>query len=213
MATAVAVLAVALIGCTLPPGGPTDGTTQPISPSAETGSGAPETDQSRQPTPSGGGEVAVVVPGEFTICIPMNTPLRTGTDERVVIAHPEGDMTMERTRGYTWTGIHTATDPRFSGAHYYSWDGDTYTLGSGDDGPVAYAEGLRIENAEGAWQGQARGATLPDGASWTGPLVMTGEGAYEGLTAVLLWTDDACFLDLRGIIIEFPDPPVPPTSD
>ena len=33
------------------------------------------------------------------------------------------------------------------------------------------------------------------------------------LTAVLLWTEGACFLDLRGIVMEFPDPPVPATSE
>jgi hypothetical protein len=165
----------------------------------------------------------VVVPGEFTVCVPRNRPLRIGTDEQVVVPHPDGDMTIERQRGYTWSGAITATDPRFSGTHYYSWDADTYTLASGDEGPVTYAEGLRIENAEGAWQGQATGAMLPDGTSATGPVVLTGEGAYDGLTAVLLWiegggagpwTDAAsCFFDFRGIVLEFPDPPVPATTE
>ena len=122
-------------------------------------------------------------------------------------------MTIERQRGYTWSGTHSATDPRFSGTHYYSWDADTYTLASGDEGPIVYAEGLRIENAEGAWRGDATGATLPDGTSATGPLVLTGEGAYEGLTAVLLWNDDSCFINFKGIVMEFPDVPVPATSE
>jgi hypothetical protein len=200
-------LAVALIGCTQQPSGPDAGTTESTTTSAVT------TDPSARPSPTVSGDSAVVVPGEFSICIPINSPLRVGTDEQGAVTHPDGDMTIERQRGYTWSGTHTATDPRFSGTHYYSWDGDTYTLASGDDGPLAYAEGLRIENADGAWQGEASGATLPDGGSWTGPLVMTGEGGYEGLTAVLLWTEDACFLDLRGLVIEFPDPPAPATSD
>jgi hypothetical protein len=207
MPAALVALAVALIGCTQQPSGPSAGEAQAMTPSAV------PTDTSPRPSATGSGEVAVVVPGEFTICIPSNKPLRIGTDEQVVVPHPDGDMTIERQRGYTWSGTHTATDPRFSGTHYYSWDGDTYTLASGGKGPLAYAEGLRIENPEGAWQGEASGATLPDGTSWTGPLVMTGEGAYEGLTAVLLWTEDRCFLDLRGIVIEFPDPPVPSTSE
>ena len=121
-------------------------------------------------------------------------------------------MTVERQRGYTWSGTHTATDPRFSGTHYYAWDADTYTLASGDEGPLVDATGLRIENAEGAWQGEARGATLPDGTIANGPVVLTGEGAYEGLTAVLLWEEDPCFINFRGIVIEVPDPPVPATS-
>jgi hypothetical protein len=122
-------------------------------------------------------------------------------------------MTIERQRGYTWSGAQTATDPRFSGTHYYAWDGDTYTLASGEDGPMAYSEGLRIENADGAWQGEARGVALPDGTDATGPLVLTGEGGYEGLTAVLLWTEGPCFLDIRGIVMEFPDPAVPSTTE
>ena len=77
----------------------------------------------------------------------------------------------------------------------------------------ARAEGLRIESAGGAWQGTATGATLPDGASANGPLVLTGEGAYEGLTAVLVWIKGSCFFDFRGIVMEFPDPPVPATTE
>jgi len=156
---------------------------------------------------------AVTVPGEFTICIPINETFRAGTDEQIAVSHPDGDMTAERTRGYTWSGSHTATDARFSGTHYYSWDGDAYTLASGVTGPEVYAEGLRIENAEGAWQGQAAGLELPDGTTAAGPLVMTGVGAYEGRTAVLIWIEGACFLDLRGIIVEFPAAPIPATSD
>lgn len=207
MPAALVALAVALIGCTQQPSGPSAGEAQATTP------GAVPTDTSPRPSATGSVDVAVVVPGEFTICIPINKPLRSGTEEQVVVPHPDGDMTIERRRGYTWSGTHRATDPRFSGTHYYSWDGDTYTLASGGEGPLAYAEGLRIDNAEGAWQGEASGAILPDGTSWTGPLVMTGEGAYEGLTAVLLWTEDTCFLDLRGIVMEFPDPPVPSTSE
>jgi hypothetical protein len=204
---AFTVLAVAIIGCTEQPSSPTADEALSATPTAAM------TDTSARPAATGTGDLTAVVPGEFTICIPSNRPLRVGTDEQVDVPHPDGDMTVERQRGYTWSGSHTATDPRFSGTHFYSWDGDTYTLASGDEGPLVYAEGLRIANAEGAWQGEARGTTLPDGLQWTGPLVMTGEGAYDGLAAVLLWTEGACFLDLRGIVIEFPDPPIPATSD
>jgi len=212
MPATFAVVAIALIGCTQRPSDPTAGEAQATSAAATTPTAA-TADASPRPSATGIGDVAVVVPGEFTICIPINEELRSGTDEEVVVPHPEGDMTIDRQRGYTWSGTHSATDPRFSGTHYYSWDGDGYTLASGDEGPLAYAEGLRIETAEGAWQGEATGLTFPDGTRATGALVMTGEGAYEGLTAVLIWTEDACFLDLRGIVMEFPDPPVPATSD
>jgi hypothetical protein len=164
------------------------------------------------PSASASDGVGAPVPGEFTVCVPGNSPLRAGTDEQLLVPHPEGDMTVERTRGYTWAGTHSATDDRFSGTHYYSWDGDVYTLASGDDGARVSAESLRIENEDGAWQGSGASADLPDGTSGSSPLVMTGEGTYEGLTAVLLWVDGPCFLDLRGIVTEFPDPPVPATS-
>jgi hypothetical protein len=211
---ALAVLAVSLIGCGQQAGGQTADAAQ----ATTSGAGAPSTEPapasaSPRPSGTGSGDVAVVVPGEFTVCIPINNVLRQGTEEQVVVPHPEGDMTIERMRGYTWSGTHTATDPRFSGTHYYSWDADTYTLASGDEGPLAYAEGLRIENAEGAWQGEASGVTLPDGTSANGPVLLAGEGAYEGLTAVLLATEAGCFIDFRGIVIEVPDPPVPATTE
>ena len=212
MPATFALVTLALIGCTQQASDPTDGAVSATTQPPPTFSGAPVSTDASLPSPAGSGDAAVLVPGEFSVCIPVNSTLREGTDEQGVASHPDGDMTIERQRGYTWSGNHRATDPRFSGTHYYSWDGDSYTLASGEDGPLAYAEGLRIENPDGAWEGQASGATLPDGTTWTGPLVMTGEGAYEGLTAVLLWTDGACFLDLRGIVMQFPDPPVPATT-
>ena len=212
MPATFALVALALIGCTQQADDPTDGSASAMTPPASTSSGAPVATDASLPSPTGSSDVAVVVPGEFTICIPINETLRTGTDEQDVVPHPEGDMTIEAQRGYTWSGTHTATDSRFSGTHYYSWDGDTYTIASGDEGPVAHAEGLRIENADGAWQGEGTGLTLPDGTSAISPLVMTGERGYEGLTAVLIWTEGACFLNLRGIVMEFPDPPVPATT-
>jgi hypothetical protein len=168
---------------------------------------------SPQPSATASEGASAPVPGEFTVCVPHNSPLRSGTDEQFVVPHPDGDMTVERQRGYTWAGTITATDPRFSGTHYYSWDGDTYTLASGDDGPQVAADGLRIENDEGAWQGSGTSATLPDGTSAYSPLVLTGEGAFEGLTAILVGIEDSCFFDFRGIVMEFPDPPVPATSE
>jgi hypothetical protein len=201
---AVAVLAVALIGCGQ----------QAQSPSTrvDAGSPSPSTPAMPSPAPTASDAAVAAAPGEFTVCIPLNQVLRAGTDEEIAAAHPDGDMAGERQRGYTWSGTHTATDDRFSGTHYYSWDGDSYTLASGADGPGVAAEGLRIENDEGAWQGSGATATLPDGTVANSPLVMTGEGAYEGMTAALLWVDGPCFLDLRGIVIEFPEPPVPATT-
>jgi hypothetical protein len=122
-------------------------------------------------------------------------------------------MTVARRRGFTWAGAITATDERFSGTHYYSFDADDYTLPSGLPGPHAFAEGHRIENDQGAWQGWLVGAgmTRDDGSS--SPAYLTGEGAYQGLSAILFPYDKAgCFFSFRGLIMEFPEPPVPATS-
>ena len=207
----LAVAVVAVIGCGQSSGAPS-GVESTVAPSPSSTVPAPASTSPR-PNATAVALAAIVVPGEFTVCVPHNSPLRSGTDEQVVVPHPDGDMTIERRRGYTWSGTHTATDPRFSGTHFYSWDADTYTLASGDEGPLVYAEGLRIENAEGAWQGEATGATFLDGTSANGPVLLTGEGAYEGLTAVLIWIEDSCFIDWRGIVMEFPDPPVPATTE
>ena len=203
IAALLTVAVVAVIGCAQF-SGPATGEPRP--------STSPSHASPRQ-SAMGSSAPAVVVPGEFTACVPHNSPLRSGTDERVVVSHPDGDMTVERSRGHTWAGTITATDPRFSGTHYYSWDGDGYTLASGDEGPSAYAEGHRIENAEGAWQGAATGATLPGGITAASPVVLTGEGAYEGLTAVLFGIEGSCFFDWRGLVMGFPDPPVPAATE
>ena len=172
------------------------------------------------PTPSG--DPAVSVPGEFTACVPQNGEAVAGTEVQVVVPDPDGDMTIQRTRGFTWAGAITATDERFTGTHYYSWDADVYTLASGDEGQGVWAEGHRIENDEGAWQGSATGASLPDGTLQTSPAFLTGEGAYEGLTAVLFVTEGSfdfgavrrgeCFIDFKGVVMEFPDPPPVPST-
>ena len=214
MTAALAVLAVSVIGCGQQAGGPTADAAEATTSAAAASSTVPDpASTSPRPSATASADPVAVVPGEFTICIPHNSPLRIGTDEQVVVPHPEGDMTIERQRGYTWSGTHTATDPRFSGTHYYSWDADTYTLASGDEGPLVYGEGLRIENADGAWQGEATGATIPDGTMANGPLLLTGEGDYDGVTAFLVGIEDSCFINWRGIVMGIPDPPVPATSE
>jgi hypothetical protein len=207
----LAVSVAFMIGCGQSSGAST-GVESPVAPSLSSTVPAPA-GTSPLPSATESGESAVIAPGEFTACVRHNSPLRSGTKEQVVVPHPDGDMTVERTRGYTWAGAIDATDPRFSGTHYTSWDADEYTLASGAKGPSAYAEGHRIENAEGAWQGAAAVATLPDGTTAAGPVVLTGEGAYEGLTAVLFVIEDSCFFDFRGLVMEFPDPPVPATTE
>jgi hypothetical protein len=158
------------------------------------------------------GPAPTLLPGEFTACVPSNGEFKAGTDISDVVTGPDGDVTIQRRRGFTWMGGITATDQRFSGTHYYSWDGDSYTLASGDAGQSAWAEGHRIETDAGAWNGSSSGLTMPEGTQ-NSVIILTGEGAYEGLTAVLYSFEGGCFFDYRGIVTEIPAPPVPYTGD
>jgi hypothetical protein len=208
LAAAVIVLAVA--GTALILGGDIGGPTEAPSPLPTSGVSNP-TDPATSPAPS----AAALLPGEFTACVPSNAPTRIGTTETEVVPGPDGELTVERTRGFTWSGAIEATDPRFSGAHFYSWDANGYTEGAANpypavvEGLATWAEGHRIENAEGAWTGSTLGITLPDGTQEASPALLTGEGAYAGLTAILMVADGDCFFDYRGIVIEVPDSPVP----
>jgi hypothetical protein len=177
-------------------------------------SASPSSSPSAQPSQEATASdlAAARVPGEFTACVPSNSELRHGTDETIQVPNPDGDMTLERRRGFTWSGAINATDDRFSGTHYYSWDGDGYTLASGEPGPQVVAEGHRIENDEGAWQGWSMGAGMSEDTRTFSPIFLTGEGAYEGLTAILFSDEGACFFNFRGVVIEVPEPPVPYTA-
>ena len=128
---------------------------------------------------------------------------------------PDGELTVERT---AWVHVERRDRGHRSalrGAHCYSWDANGYTEGAANpyvavmEGLATWAEGHRIENAEGAWTGSTLGITLPDGTQKASPALLTGEGAYAGLTAILMVADGDCFFDYRGIVIEVPDSPVP----
>ncbi len=208
---AAAVVVVVVAGMAFVIGGRGIG----VEASAEPSSSPVEAEQTEAaiPSASAGQRAAAQVPGGFTACVPINKELRAGTDERLVVAHPDGDMTLERRRGFTWAGTITATDERFSGTHYYSWDGDAYTLASGQPGPSVVAEGHRIENGDGAWQGWSMGAGLSE-QTRSSPAFLTGEGAYDGLTAILFDAGEGgCFFNFTGVVLEVPAPPVPATSE
>jgi hypothetical protein len=75
----------------------------------------------------------------------------------------------------------------------------------------------RIENDEGAWQGSVVMLRSPDDTA-SGQMVMVGEGAYEGLTAIVAFESftfsSASSCAVRGYIIDgsVPAPPVPQTG-
>jgi hypothetical protein len=122
-------------------------------------------------------------------------------------------------RGSTWRATATGvSDPRLDGTVTVSLNSDTYGLrGAGIARGV-----IRIENADGAWEDDD--VTAFNFVDQTGPLetgVLVGEGAYEGLVAIVdgLFSDDdhldPISWEVRGMIIdrELPAPGTLPTDD
>jgi hypothetical protein len=166
-------------------------------------------------------------PAAFTACITGGPDVHRGTEEQVVVPVSDGEMTILQSRGFTFRqSLTSVSDPRLEGTLYQAWDQDQYTLpgesstGIMDGRPtgvsiVAFTN--RIESDGDAWEGSAVMLNSPDGTTYVGPMVMTGEGAYEGLTAIIAFDGDT-FWDggcvVSGYIIEgtIPIPPVPQTG-
>jgi hypothetical protein len=143
-------------------------------------------------------------PVEFTGRIRCGGEVRQGSTDTVTLA--DGEATLRRNRGYAWQQSASMSDPRLEGTHYQSWESDSYTLPRMVAGPAVGWGTQRIVNDEGAWQGSWTEFTPSDGTpapSWT--TVLTGEGGYEGLTAIWVatyLTGGACGADVRGVIFE-----------
>ena len=155
------------------------------------------------------------VPVEFTACVSAGPEVTPGTNEISRVALPDGEMTIEHSRGYTWQlQVTDVSEPRLVGTWYHSNASDVYTLPGGLAGPNFGPVTNRIENDEGAWQGSFQVVGFPDdvgSGGWT--VAMDGEGAYEGLTAVAVKHSGAC-PNMRGYIIDhsLPPPPLPDTG-
>jgi hypothetical protein len=136
------------------------------------------------------------------------------TQERVDTPSSEDAMmTLARYRGDTyiqpWTEV---SDPRLEGTYTRSWDEDEYFQGPAFLSVVVTTD--RIENDEGAWQGSSVWYRPAQGEPSIAPMVMVGEGAYEGLTAILGGVEAYGECAVTGYIIEgsIPAPPVPPSD-
>jgi hypothetical protein len=160
--------------------------------------------------------VPEVAPVEFTACVDPGPSVTPGPEEIVTATLPDGETTLTQRRGgYTWQStVSDVSDPRFEGTWYNSADFDEYTSRGEAESLILYAETHRVENDEGAWQGSLLDLGLPDAEDARGPLVLIGEGAYDGLTAVAVidFAGRPC-PNTRGYIIEggVPAPPVPYT--
>ena len=115
----------------------------------------------------------------------------------------EGGLT--RSRGGSWKTRSSTTDERFDGDAILTFSNDRYR----DHGVEVWAGGVRIENADGAWQERpSYGFVHPEFDPPTMG-VFDGEGAYAGLTALVQWTSDGGGLNLDGVIVASELPPLP----
>ena len=119
------------------------------------------------------------------------------------------DGSVEHQPGSTVTYTMEWSDPRLPGTmltheNIVLHHGD---LTSYDDWMLMWSEAAQGEGPDGAWVETGRGFMGPDGAH--GLAVLTGEGAYLGLTALFAVEPGDGTLDFDGFIFESELPPMP----
>jgi len=110
------------------------------------------------------------------------------------------------------------TDPRLPSQMWHSLDFEEY-LPSTPDGAVPYATSVLLRGEDGSWLGTGRGIGYDEGFV---QVVLVGEGAYEGLYAILdrkdaTLPDDTVQRTFDGFIVDgeltpMPDPIEPPAE-
>ncbi|MGD8485309.1 MAG: hypothetical protein PVH07_01605, partial [Chloroflexota bacterium] len=132
----------------------------------------------------------------------------------------EGSLVRRETRGSVMRPlVDEISDPRLEGTWTIYVNTDEYikVLMDSKPYPGLSAITVRIEDDEGAWQGAGVEPHLPGlpQPEWA-TLVLLGEGAYDGLVAVLVnhYVDDPCGWEVRGYIVSGGLPPMPvPRAD
>ena len=109
------------------------------------------------------------------------------------------------TTGELWSGELRMDDPRLSVSGQVRLN--EYSFGNG--GPKSWTG--HFENEDGWWTAQARAYTALGGGGWHHQILLTGQGGYEGLSAILSADQEAVsgFLDVRGAIFTGDMPPLP----
>jgi hypothetical protein len=148
--------------------------------------------------------------GQFA-CGPQ---VRSGTSTTTRSEDDDGSWAVLAERGGAWEQTIEASDPRLSGAKYWSGDADTFTR-TDPDAVTQWAVGrvtVRIENDGGAWQGTTVDLVLPDEVGNRETYVLAGEGGYEGLTAIYEIVEETgdCEFAIEGMIFEGGMPPAEP---
>jgi hypothetical protein len=168
----------------------------------------------QSPEPS---STIIAPPTEFTARSECGPFVGNEVLERVTGQTEDGDPVVRtERRGNAWLIVWEASDPRLQGTLTLSSSEDSYDVEGASGGPTAInRETMHIENADGAWKGTLLGFSSGDEASESPMRLLIGEGAYEGLTALLyqITTPEevglACAADHRGIVFE-QAPPLEP---
>jgi hypothetical protein len=155
-------------------------------------------------------------PSPSTSLDPMGTAWATGTVGGGTWVEPS-EVTFEdgviRSRAYRWqNGRITMSDPRLSGTIQDTYNWDVHTGAEGNTSAFTVGAGTyRIENEAGSWEGShiflSEGGSGMPSVSDTGILV--GSGAYEGLSAFLVFDYPKPFVaTVVGAIFPGQMPPV-----
>ena len=116
---------------------------------------------------------------------------------------------------YVWTLALQTDDPRLSGSWVVN---QSYNHFAADDVGGMFRHGIgRLTNDGGTWTSELRGYTKP-GEHWHSNnhymAWFTGEGGYEGFSAMLLMLPSGSGeWDIDGVIAQGPLPELPPLSD
>ena len=101
-----------------------------------------------------------------------------------------------------------ADDPRLTGVVSMAANGDLRTV----EGTLAFLQSIhqRIENEEGSWSGQCDALVIADGRPDPLTCLFSGEGAYDGLSAYLVFENpEQPPFPYQGLIFEGELPPMP----
>ena len=95
-------------------------------------------------------------------------------------------------------------DPRLSGT---LWTIENIDIYIDSQGQVVVGV-VGIDNEDGAWRGTSLGYTTPQWGAYSQNF-LSGEGAYEGLSAILFLMDNGTDLDVEGMVFPGGLPPYP----